>query len=110
MIYPLLPLFLAGSIGAGAAALGLIEGAAEFIASILKLVTGHLSDRAGRRKPFVVGGYLVASAARPFLAVASSVGAVLAIRLVDRFGKGVRSSPRDALIADVVAPQDRGRA
>jgi MFS family permease len=110
MIYPLLPVFLATSIGAGAMALGLIEGAAELMASLLKLVTGHLSDRARRRKPFVVGGYLVASAARPFLAIASSAGAVLAIRLVDRFGKGVRSSPRDALIADVVPPAQRGQA
>jgi MFS family permease len=110
MIYPLLPVFLATSIGAGAMALGLIEGAAELMASLLKLVTGHLSDRARRRKPFVVGGYLVASAARPFLAIAGSAGAVLAIRLVDRFGKGVRSSPRDALIADVVPPAQRGQA
>jgi MFS family permease len=110
MIYPLLPLFLATSIGAGAVAVGVIEGAAEAMASLLKLVTGHLSDRFGRRKPFVVGGYVIASAIRPFLALAGSAGAVLAIRLVDRFGKGVRSSPRDALIADVVPPEQRGRA
>ncbi len=110
MIYPLLPLFLATSIGAGPAVLGLIEGAAEMLASLLKLAAGYASDRTRRRKPFVVAGYLVASAARPFLALASSAGAVLAIRLIDRFGKGVRSSPRDALIADVVAPEQRGRA
>jgi MFS family permease len=76
----------------------------------LKLVSGHLSDRVGRRKPFVVGGYLVASLVRPFLALAGSAAAVLVIRVVDRFGKGLRSSPRDALIADVVDPRDRGRA
>jgi MFS family permease len=110
MIYPLLPLFLATTIGAGAAALGIIEGAAEAMASLLKLISGHLSDRAARRKPFVVGGYLVASLVRPFLALAGSAGAVLVIRVVDRFGKGLRSSPRDALIADVVPAQDRGRA
>jgi MFS family permease len=110
MIYPLLPLFLAGSLGAGPAVMGLIEGAAEALASLLKLAAGWASDRARRRKPFVVAGYLVASAVRPFLALATSVGAVLAIRLTDRFGKGLRSSPRDALIADVVAPGQRGRA
>jgi MFS family permease len=76
----------------------------------LKLVSGHLSDRVGRRKPFVVGGYLVASLVRPFLALAGSAAAVLVIRVVDRFGKGLRSSPRDALIADVVDARDRGRA
>ena len=110
MIYPLLPLFLASTIGAGAAALGVIEGAAELMASLLKLVSGQLSDRLGRRKPFVVGGYLVASLVRPFLALAGSAATVLVIRVVDRFGKGLRSSPRDALIADVVDPRDRGRA
>jgi MFS family permease len=110
MIYPLLPLFLATSIGAGPAVLGLIEGAAEAVASLLKLGAGYASDRVGRRKPFVVAGYLLASAARPFLAIAGSAGAVLAIRLTDRFGKGLRSSPRDALIADVVPPAQRGRA
>jgi MFS family permease len=110
MIYPLLPLYLATTIGAGPAVLGLIEGAAELVASLLKLGAGYASDRVGRRKPFVVAGYLLASAARPFLALASSAGAVLAIRLTDRFGKGVRSSPRDALIADAVPAAHRGRA
>lgn len=110
MIYPLLPLFLAGSIGAGTVALGIIEGAAEATASLLKLVTGHLSDRARRRKPFVVVGYVIATAVRPLLALAGSAGAVLAIRMTDRLGKGIRSSPRDALIADVVEPRQRGRA
>jgi MFS family permease len=110
MIYPLLPLFLATSAGAGAAALGVIEGAAEMMAAALKIVSGYVSDRTRRRKPFVVAGYAVASLARPFLAFVSSATGVLALRLVDRFGKGIRSSPRDALIADVVAPADRGRA
>lgn len=110
MIYPLLPLFLATGAGAGAAALGLIEGAAEAMAAFLKIAAGHASDRSRRRKPFVVVGYAIASVGRPFLAFVSSAGGVLAIRLIDRFGKGVRSSPRDALIADVVPPADRGRA
>lgn len=110
MIYPLLPLFLATSAGAGAAWLGIIEGSAEAMAAFLKIVSGHLSDRTQRRKPFVVAGYAVASVARPFLALVSSAAGVLALRLIDRFGKGIRSSPRDALIADVVPPADRGRA
>ncbi len=110
MVYPLLPLFLATSLGTGPAILGVIEGAAEAMASFLKLFAGQLSDRLGRRKPFVVAGYVIASLSRPLLAFAGSWGAVLAIRLADRFGKGVRSSPRDALIADVVDPAERGRA
>lgn len=110
MIYPLLPLFLTTTAGAGAAWLGIIEGSAEAMAAFLKIVSGHLSDRTHRRKPFVVAGYAVASLARPFLAFVSSAAGVLALRLIDRFGKGIRSSPRDALIADVVPPADRGRA
>jgi MFS family permease len=110
MIYPLLPLFLSTSLGVGAVALGMIEGVAEMMASVLRLVAGHLSDRSQRRKPFVVAGYIIASVARPFLAFAGNTGTVFAVRLVDRFGKGMRSSPRDAFIADLVAPRDRGRA
>jgi MFS family permease len=113
MIYPLLPLFLMGithSPGAGAAALGLIEGLAELVSALLKLVSGWASDRSGRRKPLVVAGYAVASAVRPLLALATSAAAVLAVRLVDRLGKGLRSSPRDAMIADAVHPLQRARA
>jgi MFS family permease len=110
MIYPMLPVFLTGVLGAGAGALGVIEGAAEAAASLLKLASGYLSDRAQKRKPFVVTGYVLASVARPLIAFAGSVGAVLAIRLTDRFGKGLRSSPRDALIADVVPSGERARA
>ena len=110
MIYPLLGVFLTTSAGAGVAWLGIIEGAAEAMAALLKVVSGHVSDRTHRRKPFVVVGYAVASVVRPFLALASSAGGVLAVRLIDRFGKGIRSSPRDALIADVVPAADRGRA
>jgi len=110
MIYPLLPLFLTGVLGASATALGAIEGAAESTSALLKLASGWWSDRVERRKPLVVGGYLLASIARPLIAVAQSVPQVLVIRLTDRVGKGIRTSPRDALIADSVNQRMRGRA
>lgn len=110
IIYPLLPLFLTATLGASAATLGVIEGAAETTASLLKLVSGWWSDRLARRKPLVVAGYAIASLARPLIALAQSAGQVLAIRVSDRVGKGIRSSPRDALLADAVAPEQRGRA
>lgn len=110
IIYPLLPLFLSTVLGASAATLGLIEGAAESTAALLKLGSGWLSDRLRRRKPLVVAGYLLASIARPLVGLATSASQVLAIRLTDRVGKGIRGAPRDALIADSVTPQLRGRA
>ena len=110
MIYPLLPLFLVGTLGASATALGAIEGAAESTAALLKLASGWWSDRVRRRKPLVVAGYLLAAAARPLVGLASSAAQVLAIRLTDRVGKGIRTSPRDALIADSVDAGARGRA
>lgn len=110
MIYPLLPLFLTGVLGAGPAALGAIEGAAEAVASILKAVSGSWSDRARRRKPLVVAGYGIAGVTRPLMGFAGSWTAVLALRLADRVGKGVRTSPRDALIADVAPADRRGEA
>lgn len=110
MIYPLLPFFLTAALGASAATLGTIEGAAETTASLLKLASGWWSDRVRRRKPLVLLGYGLASLARPLVAVAHSAGQVLAIRLTDRVGKGIRNSPRDALIAESVAPSIRGRA
>jgi MFS family permease len=110
IIYPLLPLFLTVGLGASAKAFGLIEGLAESMASLLKLFSGYLSDRAGKRKWFVVGGYALASFVRPFLGFASSWQQVLAIRLTDRVGKGVRTAPRDAMIADAVAIEQRGLA
>ena len=110
MIYPLLPLFLSTVVGASASLVGAIEGAAESTAALLKLGSGWLSDRVRKRKPLVVGGYVLASIARPLVALANSVGQVLAIRLADRVGKGIRTSPRDALIADSVDPAIRGRA
>ena len=110
MIYPLLPVFLTTTLGASAGMLGAIEGAAESTASLLKLASGWWSDRVGKRKPLVVAGYGIASIARPLIAVAQSAGHVLAIRLADRFGKGIRNAPRDALIADSVDPSIRGKA
>lgn len=110
MIYPLLPLFLTAVLGAGPALLGAIEGVAESTAALLKLVSGIWSDRLRRRKPLVLAGYGLSSLARPLVAVATGPLAVLAIRFADRIGKGVRTSPRDALIADSVGPGLRGRA
>ena len=110
MIYPLLPGFLAGTLGVSAAFIGVIEGAAESTAALLKLASGWWSDRLPRRKPLVVAGYAIAALARPLVALATSGAQVLAIRMADRVGKGIRSSPRDALIADSVDARDRGRA
>jgi MFS family permease len=110
MIYPLLPLFLATTLGAGTVALGLVEGTAESVAAFLKLAAGVGSDRGGRRKPWVVLGYALAGFARPLVAFAGSAGQVLAIRVTDRVGKGLRTAPRDALLAAAVAPAERGRA
>ena len=110
MIYPLLPLFLSTVLGTTAAGLGVIEGVAESVSALLRLPSGWWSDRIGRRKPLVVLGYGLAAVARPLIGLAQSTGQVLAIRVTDRFGKGVRSAPRDALIADAVAPAHRGYA
>lgn len=110
MIYPLLPLFLVGTLGAGAGMLGAIEGAAETTAALLKLASGWWSDRLRRRKPLVIAGYALAAAARPLVALAGSAAQVLAVRVTDRVGKGIRGAPRDALLADAVAPALRGRA
>jgi MFS family permease len=110
MIYPLLPLFLSTVLGTSAAVLGVIEGLAETVSSLLRLPAGWYSDRIKRRKPFVVMGYTLASVVRPLIGLAQGAGQVLAIRLTDRFGKGMRSAPRDALIADSVPLSQRGYA
>jgi MFS family permease len=110
MIYPLLPLFLSTVIGTSAATLGVIEGLAESVSSLLRLPAGWYSDRIRKRKPLVLFGYLLAAVARPLIGFAQASGQVLAIRLTDRFGKGVRTAPRDALIADSVLPSQRGYA
>lgn len=110
MSFPLLPIFLTTVLGASATALGAIEGVAESTASLLKLVSGWLSDRMPGRKPLVVIGYGLASLVKPLIGFTHSPGQVMAIRVTDRVGKGIRTSPRDALIADSVAPSIRGRA
>jgi len=110
MIYPLVPLYLASVLMAGPQALGLIEGIAEATASLLKLVSGVLTDRLQRTRPWIVCGYALAGFGRPLLAFASSWPWVLLIRFADRIGKGLRTSPRDALLAASVSPADRGLA
>jgi MFS family permease len=110
MIYPLLPVFLVSTLGATPIVIGLIEGAADGLASVLKLVFGSLSDRLPRRKPLIAGGYGLAAAARALIPFAGAWPLVLVSRLLDRTGKGIRSAPRDALIADVTPPESRGCA
>ena len=110
MIYPLLPAFLTGTLRAGPAFLGVMEGLAEAVAAFLKLAAGRLADRLPRRKPLVVAGYGLSSLVRPLVALATAAGQVLVIRLLDRVGKGVRGAPRDALLAEVTAEDQRGRA
>ena len=110
IIYPVLPLFLALTLGASRAQIGLIEGGAESLSGFLKLFSGYFSDRRGRRKGMVVFGYGVASIVRPLIGLATQWSQVFAIRMADRFGKGVRSAPRDAMIADSAAPNERGLA
>jgi MFS family permease len=110
IIYPLLPIFLTSTLGASAKAIGIIEGLAESVSSLLKLFSGYISDRLRRRKWLVVVGYALATFARPLLSFANNWHQVLAIRLSDRVGKGIRTSPRDAMIADNVSPEKRGIA
>jgi MFS family permease len=110
IIYPLLPLFLNLTLGVSPRILGTIEGAAESASSLLKLFAGHFSDRAGKRKGLVVFGYALSSLIRPLLAFATGWHHVLGIRLTDRVGKGIRTAPRDAMIADAVRVEERGLA
>lgn len=110
MIYPLLPVFLSSVLGAGPAALGVIEGVAESTASFLKLYSGYLSDRVKRRKGWVVAGYSISNVIRPLIAFAGSWVDVLILRFSDRVGKGLRTSPRDAMIADSTPAAHRGTA
>ncbi|HEU4557283.1 MAG TPA: MFS transporter [Longimicrobium sp.] len=110
MIYPLLPLFLAGTLRAGPAFLGIVEGIADAVASFLKLASGMIADRFGKRTRLVAWGYGIASVGRPLIAVAGAAWQVLAIRIADRVGKGLRTAPRDALLADSVPPDQRGTA
>jgi hypothetical protein len=108
MIYPLLPIYLTRVLGVGAVSLGIIEGIAEGINSLLKVVSGWWSDRRGRRRPLVIAGYGLSGAARPLIAVAGSWVHVLIIRALDRTGKGIRGAPRDALLAQFADASSRG--
>ncbi len=109
MAYWILPAFLV-SIGAGPAALGIIEGVAESVTSFAKLGSGYWSDRLARRKPVVVAGYAVANAVKPLLALVGAWWQVLLIRFADRFAKGVRGAPRDVMVAESAAPERVGAA
>ncbi|MCC6441889.1 MAG: MFS transporter [Armatimonadetes bacterium] len=110
MIYPLLPVFLTGTLHASVRFLGAVEGIAESTASLLKLFSGWLSDRLGCRKPIVLAGYTLSSLSKPLVAAAFAPWHVLLIRFADRTGKGIRTAPRDALIADSVGKEERGKA
>jgi MFS family permease len=110
LVHSLLPIYMTAVLGASMVAVGLVEGIAEATASALKLFSGALSDRLGRRKPLVVLGYALAALSKPLFPLAGSVALVAAARFMDRVGKGVRGAPRDALIADVTPPAQHGAA
>jgi len=110
MIHSLLPLFMVTGLGAGALAVGVVEGLAESTALVVKIFSGALSDYLGRRKGLALFGYALGALTKPLFAVAPTLGVVLAARLLDRVGKGVRGAPRDALVADLAPPELRGAA
>ncbi|MGD0991620.1 MAG: MFS transporter [Gemmatimonadales bacterium] len=110
MIYPLLPAFVTGALGGGALALGILDGVADAVAALFKLVSGYLAERPRLRGPLVVAGYAVAAAIRPLIAVAGAAWQVIALRGTDRVGKGLRSAPRDTIVSDLVPAEVRGRA
>lgn len=110
MIHGLLPAFLVTALGASALTVGLIEGAAEATALLVRVFSGVLSDAWGRRKPLAVLGYGLGALSKPLFAIAAGSGMVLTARLVDRVGKGIRGAPRDALVADLAPPEVRGAA
>jgi MFS family permease len=109
MIYPLLPVYLSRVLGASAVSLGIIEGVADGVNSLLKVISGYWSDRVRHRRPIVIAGYTLSSVARPFIAITTTWPQVLAIRSLDRVGKGVRGAPRDVLLARFATPTTRGR-
>ncbi|HXH00583.1 MAG TPA: MFS transporter, partial [Xanthomonadaceae bacterium] len=108
IVHSLLPLLLVGGLGASALMLGLIEGAAEALVPVTKVFSGYLSDAIGKRKPLVLLGYGLAAAVKPLFPLADSIGTVTTARLLDRFGKGIRGAPRDALLGDIAPPSIRG--
>ncbi len=110
MVYPLLPALVTAQLGGSALALGALDGIADAVAAVVKLVSGWLAEQRRRRRPLVVGGYAVATAVRPLMGLAGAAWQVIALRAVDRLGKGVRNPPRDAAIADASPGEMRGRA
>src|SRR3990172_2927620 len=110
MIYPLIPVFLTTVLGAGMGFVGLVEGVAESTASLLKLFSGWISDRLDMRKRLVLGGYSLSALSRPLMAAATAGWHVLVVRFSDRVGKGIRTSPRDALISASSRPEEWGRS
>ena len=108
MVHGLLPVLMAGTLGASALTIGLIEGAAEALVLVTKVFSGYFSDAIGRRKPLVLLGYGVAALAKPLFPLADSIATVTTARLLDRFGKGIRGAPRDALVGDLAPPSIRG--
>nr|WP_256201037.1 MFS transporter [Thermoanaerobacter thermocopriae] len=110
MVYPLIPLFLTSQLGASPTIVGIIEGFAESLASILKVFSGYISDKVGKRKPLAIAGYSFSTIGKMFLYFATSWGWVFLGRTSDRFGKGIRTAPRDALIAEAVDKENIGRA
>lgn len=110
MVHSLLPMFMVGVLGASALTVGLIEGAAEATALIVKVFSGVLSDYVGKRKGLALLGYGLGALTKPLFALASTTGVVVAARLIDRVGKGIRGAPRDALVADIAPPELRGAA
>jgi MFS family permease len=110
MVHSLLPLFMVGALGATAFTVGIIEGLAEATALIVKVFSGALSDHLGKRKGLAVIGYALGAFTKPMFAIASGAGLVIAARMIDRVGKGIRGAPRDALIADIAPPETRGAA
>src|SRR5438046_9761379 len=110
MIYPLLPAFVTGVLGAGPRALGALDGVAGFAASVVKFGAGRLADRTARRGPLIVLGYAIAVLVRPIIALTGAAWQVIGLRVVDRIGKGIRTPPRDALMADVTPAPLLGRA
>jgi MFS family permease len=110
MVYPLLPAFVTRTLGGGAALLGLLDGAADLTSAVLKVVSGRLADRPRWRAPLILVGYATAVLVRPLIAVAGAAWQVVGFRVIDRVGKGLRTPPRDALIAGITPPALRGRA
>ncbi len=109
MIFTLIPLFLSNVLGAATTIIGLIGGLSDSADAIFRIFSGWLSDRIGKRKFLAVAGYSISTVAKPFMYLASTWGVVLGVRFSDRVGKGIRTSPRDALIADSVSPEERGK-